>query len=184
MFEGLVRTWSKRINLVSTRDLDKLWERHILDSAQLVDLTATPRNWMDLGSGGGFPGVVVGILLESLNPSARVTLIESDQRKSAFLRTAIKALQLSVDVHAKRINAVAPSDATTISARALAPLQQLVDFANRHLASGGTALFPKGRSWKNELVEAKEKWSFDCDVIRSVTDAEAVILRLQGIHRL
>jgi 16S rRNA (guanine527-N7)-methyltransferase len=179
-FQELVRKWSPRINLVSQTDLKDMWQRHILDSAQLVALTSTPERWIDVGSGAGFPGIVVAILLRQ-QVSTPVTLVESDRRKSAFLMTVSRALDLDLKVVCQRVENLQASDATTMSARALAPLERLVGYANSHLSSDGTALFPKGRKWKNELQEAKEKWSFDCDVVQSATDSTAAILRLRNI---
>lgn len=182
-FEGLLRTWSRRINLVSASGLENLWQRHICDSAQLLDLTDNPEKWLDLGSGGGFPGLVIGILMQDQFPAARITLVESDMRKCAFLKTVARRMELAIDIRAQRIETLEPRSATTVTARALAPLDQLVAYTHRHLATDGTALFPKGRKWKNELQQAKEKWSFDCDVLESVTDVDAAILRLRNIQR-
>lgn len=181
-FEGLVRKWSPRINLVSPADLDDFWGRHIVDCAQLASLSDTPERWLDLGSGSGLPGLVIAILLEG--QASHVTLVESDRRKCAFLKTAARILGLSVDVLPMRIEALRTTRATTLSARALAPLDKLVEHAHAYLAREGTALFPKGRNWKIELEAAKVKWSFDCDMVQSVTDRDAAILRLCNITRI
>lgn len=182
-FERLVKHWSPKINLVSASDLGKLWTRHICDSAQLVELTDSPERWLDIGSGGGFPGIVVAILLAGTEGTT-VSLVESDKRKSAFLKTAAHKLGLRVNVHDRRMEEVSIQDATTVSARAVAPLEKLLGYAHASLGSGGTALFPKGRNWKNEVEVAKEKWSFDFDVVESATDAEAAILKVCNIKRI
>ncbi len=117
-YEDLVRQWSPRINLVSPADLDCLRHRHTLDSAQLVALSNTPQRWVDLGSGGGFPGIVVAIILQDRQKSARVTVVESDKRKCAFLTTVARSLDLDVDVLAQRAENLKLTDATTLSARA------------------------------------------------------------------
>lgn len=182
-FEELVRTWSQRINLVSISDQSILWERHLVDSAQLIDLTDLTDRWLDLGSGGGFPGVVIAILLEE-SRQGHVTLVESDNRKCAFLKTAARTLSLDVDIRSQRIEQIELEAATTLSARALAPLETLVAYGFQFLAPDGIALFPKGRNWKNELEAAKVKWSFDCDVIQSITEADAAILKLRNIERI
>jgi len=182
-FEELVQKWSPRINIVSRHDLPHLFERHILDSAQLVALSDRPEHWMDLGSGGGFPGIVVAILLSEARPASRVTLVESDKRKCAFLAAAKRQLELSVEIIPRRIEDLEPMGATTMSARALARLDRLIELASRHIADDGVALFLKGKDWKNELVEAKRKWSFDCDVVESITDPKAAVLRIRNILR-
>ena len=156
-FGELVRKWNPRINLVSKSSLEDLWTRHILDSVQVFNLAEGSGVWVDLGSGGGFPGIVVSIL----NQEERhfdVTLVESDQRKCAFLRTAIRELTLEASVKNERIEEVKSLNADVLSARALADLTKLLGFAELHLKPEGTALFPKGQSWQREGEEARLSW--------------------------
>ncbi|GAB4381915.1 16S rRNA (guanine(527)-N(7))-methyltransferase RsmG [Albidovulum sp.] len=182
---ALLTRWNPRINLVSARTLPQLWTRHFLDSAQLLDLAPpAARHWADLGSGGGFPGLVVAILAAEQRPGLAVTLVESDQRKAAFLQTAARTLGLDLRVVAARIEAVPPLAADILSARALAPLPVLLSHAERHLAAGGTALFPKGASLARELAEALESWRFSHKKIASLTDPDSVILSIGGISRV
>ncbi|WP_370302006.1 16S rRNA (guanine(527)-N(7))-methyltransferase RsmG [Pseudooceanicola sp.] len=183
-YAALVRKWNPRINLVSRKSLDALWERHIADSAQIYHLAGDAPNWLDLGSGGGFPGLVVAILATDLHPDRQVTLIESDTRKATFLRTAIRELGLSAQVLAQRIEAAEPQRADILSARALTDLSGLLAFAERHLSESGLALFPKGASWKNELEPARAQWSFNLEAITSFTEPEAAILKIQGVARV
>lgn len=184
-YADLLRRWNPRINLVSASTLDDLWTRHFRDSAQLFDLApGSPRAWVDLGSGGGFPGMVIAILAVERLPDLRVTLVESDRRKAAFLRTVAREAGVKVDVLAERIESARPLAADVISARALAPLHRLLQLSGRHLAPGGTALFPKGAGWRREVEEALEHWSFRCEEIASETSPDAAILRLGGIRRV
>ena len=183
-FEGLVRKWSGTINLVSKPSLEDLWDRHIADSAQLFAFCPeSARHWADFGSGGGFPGVVIAVLAQELRPGMRVTLVESDQRKAAFLREAARVLNLGLSVIDKRIETLLPLEADVVSARALAPLQDLLGFAATHLRSDGIAVFPKGARHSVELTEARKAWMFDCQLHPSLSDPEAAILVIRNIHR-
>lgn len=185
IYESLLIKWNAAINLVSPQTLAQVWSRHFLDSAQLFDLAPPDvRHWADLGSGGGFPGMVVAILAKEKAPDMLVSLVESDQRKAAFLATVARTLDLPTRIHTRRIEQLDPLKAGILSARALAPLAQLLDFAERHLSIEGTAVFPKGTRWRDELAEAQKKWSFGYDVVPSRTDAEAVILKIEGLKRV
>lgn len=182
----LLRKWNPAINLVSRATLDELETRHFADSAQLFDLApAEARHWVDLGSGGGFPGLVIAIIAEELAPNLRVTLIESDQRKATFLRTVARELGLKrVEVIDARIEAADPQEADVLSARALAPLDRLLGFAERHLSPGGVALFPKGARYADEVNRALASWRFEVQNHPSKTDPQAVVLKLGGIARV
>lgn len=183
-YEALVKKWNPRINLVSKSNLENLWDRHIVDSLQVVRCADLPVRWVDLGSGGGFPGLVAAIVAKEENPDCHVTLVESDQRKGAFLRTVIRECGLSASVISQRIEKVDPLSAQVLSARALADLSLLFEFAEQHLGVGGICLFPKGATWKKEVESAREKWSFDVDPITSFTNPEAVILKVRGVARV
>lgn len=178
----LLKKWNPAINLVSKSTLPQAWTRHILDSAQLYAL-APPQvaHWADLGSGGGFPGLVIAILSRELDPARAVTLVESDQRKATFLREAARHLGLSVAVIADRIEAIAPLSASVLSARALAGLPDLCAFAARHLSPTGLALYPKGASFQEELDQARRDWAFDVTIHPSDTDPASVVLALKAV---
>lgn len=177
--------WNSRINLVSRNSLDALWERHVLDSAQIFHLAPHPvDHWVDLGSGGGFPGMVVAILAAEHGSPQRTTLIESDHRKCVFLRTVIRETGVSAAVLSERIEAVPALHADVISARALTDLNGLMVYSARHLAPTGTALFPKGATWKKELEAAHRSWRFDHEVAKSKTEADSVILKITGVARV
>ena len=185
VYAGLLRRWTVRINLVSKTTLDVLWERHFLDSAQLLPLApASARRWTDLGSGGGFPGLVIAILAAETQPDLRLTLIESDRRKAEFLRTVGRETGISVEVVAGRAEEVPGTAADVVSARALAPLTALLPLVERHLAPGGIALLPKGAGHRQEHKEALETWAFHCENIPSRTDPGAVILKVGDIRRV
>lgn len=184
IFADHLRKWNARINLVSRLGLDQLQERHIADSAQLFTLCPpSARRWVDLGSGGGFPGLVVAILAREAAPDLHVALVESDQRKAAFLTSAARAAGVQVTVHAQRAENLPPQAADVLSARALAPLPQLLAHAERHLAPSGRAIFPKGAGHEAELAQALASWRFTVQKIPSKTDPTGVILVVEGVTR-
>lgn len=181
----LLKRWNSSINLVSASTLTDVWTRHILDSAQVLEHSPrTATTWADLGSGGGFPGAVVAILANELRPNLLVTLVEADQRKAAFLRAVARETDVAMGVVAKRIEDLAPLSADVVSARALAPLPELLAHAKRHLAQDGIALLSKGANAQQEIDAARDVWRFDCDILPSKTDPEAVILKIGGIERV
>lgn len=176
---AMLTKWNPRINLVARATLAEAADRHFADSAQLVSVVPHPSgHWVDIGSGGGFPGLVIAILLAESAPDVPVSLIESDTRKATFLRSVIRETGLTARVHADRIEACTPQEATILSARALAPLPKLMEFAARHLAPGGTALFMKGESWGKELEDARSQWQFSCTPHTSRTNPNAVVLEI------
>ena len=185
IYEALLRKWTPRINLVAKSTLDVLWARHFVDSAQIYRLAPAPADhWVDLGAGGGFPGLVVAIMgMEKGSPS-RMTLAESDARKCAFLRTVIRETGAPAEVINERIEDIAPLQADVVSARALADLTRLLSFAARHMAPGGIGIFPKGEAWRTELDAAQSTWNFDYQVAKSETEQGPVILSVTGVARV
>ena len=178
---ALVGKWTHRINLVAPSTIEDGWRRHILDSLQVHRAALAARHWADLGTGGGFPGLVVAVLEAERSTPAKVTLVESDRRKCTFLRTALRETGAQATVIDARIEDVPPLGADVLSARALAPLDALLGFAHRHLAPEGTALFPKGARWREEIAPAERDWTFSVEPIPSITDPDAVLLRIGGI---
>jgi 16S rRNA (guanine527-N7)-methyltransferase len=176
-FKDEVLRWNNSINLVSKQSVSNLWERHILDSAQIYPHVHSDKPLLDLGSGGGFPGIVLAIM-----GAQQVTLVEADQRKAAFLREASRLLSLNVGVIAKRIESMEPQNAQTITARALSPLSQLLRHAHLHLHKSGTAIFPKGRNAAAEIKEAQKLWRFEHTQITSYIDPESQILVIKNIE--
>ncbi|MDG1377120.1 MAG: 16S rRNA (guanine(527)-N(7))-methyltransferase RsmG [Yoonia sp.] len=183
-FAALTRKWNPSINLVAKSTIPDLWDRHIVDSVQLYPLApARPRHWLDIGSGGGFPGIIMAAISAEKSPETRFTFIESDQRKSTFLRTAARELGLRVNVIASRIEETEPQSADVVSARALSALTDLLPLISLHLAPDGTAILPKGKTHQQEIDVAKEVWSFDVASHQSMTDEQARILVVKGISR-
>ena len=183
-FEALVLKWTKKINLISRGDASHLWERHIVDSAQVYTVAPEIGHWLDIGSGGGFPGIVAAVMAKASHPERSFTLVDSDQRKSAFLRTAARELDLNVDVLANRVDEISPFGASVLSARALGDLTSLLHHAERHLAQDGIALFPKGANWQSEHEAARKQWSYDLEVIQSKTNPDATILKIKELSRV
>ncbi|MBI3199083.1 MAG: 16S rRNA (guanine(527)-N(7))-methyltransferase RsmG [Rhodospirillales bacterium] len=178
--EALVHTlvrWQKAINLVGNTTMDSIWVRHILDSAQLkILIPERAKTLTDLGSGAGFPGLVVA----AMRPDLDVTLIEADARKAAFLGEAARRMTLEKQpkIVVGRIEAVPPAKADVVTARALAPLGQLLKWAQPHRTDTAICLFHKGKDWKAELAEAMKDWDIPGQPFTSVTDLDAVILRI------
>lgn len=183
-YETLVKRWSKSINLISTASVNTMWSRHILDSAQLyLNLPQKCRVWLDLGSGAGFPGLVISVLAKQFYPALHVYLVESDKRKSVFLKTVIRELLLDATVINDRIESADVPKADVVSARALTSLTGLLAYAYPHIKEGGRCLFLKGKNWEKEVIAAQKQWSFDLKINNSITQKGAVTLELGGISR-
>ncbi len=182
---ALLTKWNPRINLVSASSLEEYWSRHILDSMQLFSLRpADAYSWVDIGTGGGFPGLVVAIIAAEQQPRMRFTLVESDHRKAAFLSHAIRETGVAAHVTTARAEDTPPLGADVISARAVAPLDRLLKLVERHLAAEGRALLPKGAAVADELRLALEHWRFDLHKIPSVTNPGATILSIGDLSRV
>ena len=183
-FEAEFRKWSARINLAAPSTLDMLWSRHILDSAQLAALKPDALKWLDLGSGGGFPGAIMAILLRE-RPGAAIELVESNHKKAAFLRSVLGSLEAPVKVHICRIEQAAGvgAGAEIVTARALAPLPRLLDLSAPWLTGRATALFHKGRDYAVEIAESRDAWQFDLIEHRSKIDPASRILELSMVER-
>lgn len=184
LFEALVQKWNPAINIVARSALTELWSRHILDSVQIFRFRPAEGLWLDLGSGGGFPGIVLAILAKQLSPEVRFRLVESDQRKSVFLRECCRQLGLSADILTERIENLEAQNASVVSARALAPLSVLCEYAFRHMVPSGVAVFLKGQQSEAEITEAGRFWKFDLERHASVTSKDASILMIRGLHHV
>jgi 16S rRNA (guanine527-N7)-methyltransferase len=179
-YADLLAKWNRRINLVGQGTLPDLWRRHMLDSAQLFSLIADPAApLVDLGSGAGFPGLVLAAM-----GASDVHLIEADRRKCAFLGEAARAMGVPVTIHAERIEDVTPFAARTIVSRALAPLPDLLDLAVSFSNEHSILLFLKGGTVDQELTRTRKAWSMQIDRILSRTDPQGTILRLEAISRV
>jgi 16S rRNA (guanine527-N7)-methyltransferase len=178
-YVDLLARWNPRINLVSAATLADPWRRHVWDSAQLMpDLDGATGGIADLGSGAGLPGMVLAIL-----GCRGVVLLESDQRKCAFLRTVAREAEVAVAIQEGRMETLPPVGAGMVTARACAPLARLLEYAERHRRPDGHALFLKGRSAEHEIAEARRSWRFDVRRRASRTDPEGCVLRLENIAR-
>jgi 16S rRNA (guanine527-N7)-methyltransferase len=176
IYVDLLRRWQDVKNLVGPRTLDQIWTRHIADSAQLLRLAPDARRWIDIGSGAGFPGLVLAILMRE-EPDREVHLVESNSRKCAFLRAVSRETGARAQVHAGRIQDVLPrlGGADVLTARALAPLPELLTLGKDLLRTGALGLFPKGQDLDAELTEASKSWNIDYDIVPSVTDPQGRI---------
>jgi 16S rRNA (guanine527-N7)-methyltransferase len=180
VFAELLLTWNARINLISRADAPDVWSRHIADSLQLVPLVPPDcARAIDLGSGAGFPGLILAIAT-----GIPFDLIESDQRKASFLREAARATSAPVAVHACRLQQSPCKPAPLITARALAPLSCLLEFATPLLAQGGVCLFPKGENAETEVQEALASWTMKVERHISSTHRSGVILRISEVARV
>lgn len=182
-FEQLFLKWSGRINLVAPSTLPDLWARHILDSAQLAPIAPEAASWADLGSGGGFPGIVTAILIRE-RTGANIRLIESNRKKAAFLQTVIGELSLPAQVHAVRIELAAASfkPPQIVTARALAPLDALLRLAEPWLRAGARGLFHKGRDYRREVEESFERWTFNLIEHPSAIEGDSVVLDISELQ--
>ncbi len=183
-FVATLLAWQRRMNLVASSTEATLWTRHVADSLQLLALAPEARIWADLGSGGGFPGVVIACALADI-PGAHVHLVESSSKKAAFLHEAVRATGVPATVHTRRIEdfvkkAPVPLDAVT--ARAVAPLPKLLALAYPLLKTGTLGLFPKGQDVARELTEAAKCWKIQASLSPSRTDPKAQIVVVRGLE--
>ena len=178
-FVDLLLRWNRRINLVSARSVEDVWRRHVLDSLQLLPLLpSAPLPFLDLGSGAGFPGLVLAVAT-----GREAGLFEADKRKAAFLADASARLGLpNVRVHAQRVEDASLPKTPVLTARALAPLPVLLRYAHDLLTPDGSALFPKGRTAEEELTEASRDWMMRVERFPSRTDPSSTILRISEIR--
>lgn len=179
---GLLRKWNARINLVAPGEIDQFWRRHAYDSWQLN--TYLPERWgrlVDLGSGGGFPGLSLGIFAKQRGVG-EVHLVESVGKKTSFLKTVTRELGLPVTVHTDRVESLEPLKADVLTARAFAPLPRLFGYAYPHLTEDAVLLLPKGESADKEIETAREDWQFNLESFKSETDPAAAILRITELR--
>ncbi|MEM9010113.1 MAG: 16S rRNA (guanine(527)-N(7))-methyltransferase RsmG [Pseudomonadota bacterium] len=180
----LLLAWTKRINLVSRHSVADIWSRHFADSAALWPFAPSHGSWLDLGSGAGFPGLVIAAIAAEHAEDLRITLVESDQRKAAFLREVVRTAALSVAVVSQRVEAAPPQNADIVSARAFAPLRRLLAHAAPHLAVDGRCLLHKGAQYQSELTDAARDWHSRAEALPNRFNAEGVILSISGIARV
>jgi 16S rRNA (guanine527-N7)-methyltransferase len=185
-FVELLLTWQRTTNLIASSTIPNIWTRHIADSLQLIDLAPDARVWVDLGSGGGFPGLMIASTLAG-KPGALVHLVESNAKKAAFLREAQRLTGAPAIVHVERIEDFAAGfrdRADAVTARAVAPLKSLLDKCFPLLGkNGATGLFPKGQNVELELGEARKRWNIKVNLVPSRTDPAARIVVVRELER-
>ena len=184
-FVALVCERQQRMNLVASSTIPQIWTRHVADSLQLLAIAPEARRWADLGSGAGFPGIVIACALAD-TPGAHLDLVESIGKKAAFLGEAVAATGAPATVHHARIEAVAPELAghvDIVTARALAPLSSLLTMINPFMEKGAKALLHKGQDVDAELTEAAKYWNIDYDAVPSQTDPRGRILVVRRLKR-
>lgn len=184
-FERFFLKWAGRINLAAPSTLDDIWTRHVLDSAQLLPLAPDALRWLDIGSGGGFPGLVIAFLL-SERPGASIDLVEANFKKAGYLRAAAGEFGLPACVHPGRVKDLHGKLAQPeiVTARAVAPLAELLGMAEPWLATGAVGLFHKGREYRREIQETGNSWSFDLVEHRSRIAPDSVVLEVRNVRRL
>ena len=179
MYTETLRAWQPRINLVSNRSMDDLWRRHFLDSAQLGKWIMPGKRVLDMGSGAGFPGLVISIIT-----GAPVVLAESDSRKCAFLREVRRLTDANAEIAEGRIEDLDAGLFDVVVARALAPLTDLLDHAAGLVKPDGFCLFPKGARVDDELTDATENWNMQVEQHQSLSDPDGVVLRIRNLSRV
>ena len=180
-FVQLLKRWQAVTNLVSKQTLKDVWTRHIADSAQLLDLSPQATRWVDIGSGAGFPGIVMAIRLIGIE-DAMVHCIESDRRKCAFLREAVRATGAPAHIHAQRAETVRLIDTPgiqAVTARAFAPLASTIRLATPWLARGAAGFFPRGRSARKELESLGAIQDYSIQLFPSVVDRDSTIIAMR-----
>lgn len=180
---GTLKEWSTRLNLIGRNEWRHLWRRHVWDSAQLLDHVSRDSNVVDLGSGAGFPALILASALTA-EGNGKVSLIEKSPKKATFLREAIKAADLRAEVYGCRIEDAPVITADIVTARAFAPLPRLMVSASQWLERDATALLHKGQKWKEELTAASETWKFTSEAIQSRSGGSGVILKVWGVQRV
>ena len=183
-FVDLLLQWQRRTNLIAASTIPKLWTRHIADSLQLIPLAKGARHWIDLGSGGGFPGLVIAAALADA-PGAKIHLVESTAKKAAFLREAARHIDAPAHVHAVRIEDFVKNFKGTpdaITARALAPLNVLLRLAEPLLKTGAQGLFLKGQDVEAELTEASKYWNIEAELVPSRTNSLSKVVVVRRVE--
>lgn len=184
-YESMVKEWNNKFNLVSKSSINVLWDRHIIDSVQLIQfIKPTDTVLYDFGSGAGFPAIVIAIIAEQLFPNLVINLVESIGKKATFLNAVKAELSLNnINVWHERIENLKIPKVDIISSRALALLPKLLEYSYPFCKSETRLVFPKGENWENEIKQAKQQWFFVFEVIQSITDSSGHILNISKLGR-
>lgn len=187
IYVALLRQWQQRINLVAPSTLSIVWPRHILDSGQLALIAPpTTRRWLDVGSGAGLPGLIVALILREWRTGVAVTLVESNRKKAAFLAEAIRRTNAPAEIAAERLEtfvARRPARYDMVSARALAPLPELLEMTAPFLLDGAHGLFLKGREIDSEWAAASAVWRIEAERLPSLSSEEGCVLHVRALAR-
>ena len=183
-YETLLSKWNEKINLVSKNTLVDIWERHFLDSGQIIKhVEVSGKRWVDVGSGAGFPGLVVALLLRDRKIDCDLVVVEKNPKKVFFLNEVIRKLNLSVEVVNDNIDNLEPLNADILTARAFSELNNLIEIAFRHRKKEGICLFLKGENYRMELDKTLNYWFFDYDIIDSLSSSSGKIIRVKKIFK-
>ncbi len=183
-YEALVLEWNSKFNLISKSTEATVWERHIVDSLQLIKhISAKDKILLDLGSGAGFPGVVLAVACQELYPELKINLVESIGKKVTFLQTVNEELSLKMDIHQIRIENLNIEKVDIITSRALASLPKLLEYAKPFCKKETKLILPKGENWSLENMEAQKSWSYKYEVYNSDTSDVGKILRISDLRR-
>ena len=183
-YKTLLSKWNEKINLVSKNTLVDIWERHFLDSGQIIKhVEASGKRWVDVGSGAGFPGLVVALLLRDRKIDCNLVLVEKNPKKGFFLNEVIRKLNLNVEVVNDNIYTLEPLNADILTARAFSELNNLIEISFRHRKKEGLCLFLKGENYRFELDKTLNYWFFDYDVVDSLSSSSGKIIRVKKIFK-
>ncbi|MDR1693720.1 MAG: 16S rRNA (guanine(527)-N(7))-methyltransferase RsmG [Lactobacillaceae bacterium] len=183
-YEASLKEWQSKLNLVSRASLEDAWNRHFLDSMQLYKLIPDDAKVIyDFGSGAGFPGMVLAIMLKNRTPYLNINLIESIGKKTVYLNEVKKITRTNVNIINDRVENIKPQTADVITSRAMASLDKLLGYVERFCGKKTKCIFPKGRSYQNEVEEAKKLWKFNLEVLENEQSDEGVILVVTNISK-
>ena len=183
-YEALLCKWNQKINLVSPNTLANLWVRHFLDSGQIINhVNASGKKWVDVGTGAGFPGLVVAVLLRDRKIDCDLILVEKNMKKVFFLNEVIRKLNLNVKVFNNNVDTIEPLNADILTARAFSELKKLIELSVRHRKERGVSLFLKGENYRLELDKTLNYRFFDYDILDSLSNSSGKIIRVKKIFK-
>lgn len=184
-YEASLHEWQKKFNLVSNASLEDAWNRHFLDSMQLFNfIPKTARTLCDFGSGAGFPGMVLAIMAKEKTPYLKVSLIESIKKKTLYLNEVNKITEANAVIINDRIENIPPQSFDVITSRAMASLKDLLNYTKKFFGKNTVCIFPKGKSYAEEIAEAEKFWKFDCKIVPSEMSSEGVILIITNLSAI
>lgn len=184
-YEVSLHEWQKKFNLVSNASLEDAWNRHFLDSMQLFNfIPKTARTLCDFGSGAGFPGMVLAIMAKEKTPYLKVSLIESIRKKTLYLNEVNKITEANAVIINDRIENIPPQSFDVITSRAMASLKDLLNYTKKFFGKNTVCIFPKGKSYAEEIAEAEKFWKFDCKIVPSEMSREGVILIITNLSAI